>query len=108
MLRRRVTCIEYTGVVFLCSFFNRDSRELVVLAVAAAVLVAQDQDEVAVGKMAAFFTLMGDTLAMFALQPGLFQSCRALCLPEQQKQKQEEETEQEEAQGQEVIVPKNL
>ena len=93
----------------MCSFFNRDSRELVVLAVAAAVLVAQDQDEVAVGKMAAFFTLMGDTLAMLALQPGLFQSCRALCLPEQQqKQKQEEEPEQEEAQGQEVIVPKNL
>ena len=66
----------------MCSLFDRDSRELLVLAVALSVLLAQDQDEDTVGKMAAFFTIVGDTLALFALQPNLFRDCRSLCPPE--------------------------
>jgi NADH:ubiquinone oxidoreductase subunit K len=61
-----------TGVIFMCSLFDRDSRELLVLAVALAVLLAQDQTDDEVGKMAAFFTIVGDVLALFALQPNLF------------------------------------
>jgi NADH:ubiquinone oxidoreductase subunit K len=56
----------------MCSLFDRDSRELLVLAVALAVLLAQDQTDDEVGKMAAFFTIVGDVLALFALQPNLF------------------------------------
>ena len=61
------------------------------LAVALAVLLAQDQEDETVGKMAAFFTLVGDTLALFALQPGLFRCCRSLCLPTSEPDKEEEE-----------------
>ena len=74
----------------MCSLFDRDSRELLVLAVALSVLLAQDQDEETVGKMAAFFTIVGDTLALFALQPNLFRNCRSLCLPESEPDKEEE------------------
>ena len=56
------------------SLFSCDGRDLLVLAVALSVLLAQDQDESQIGRMAAFFTLVGDTLALLALQPGL-------CLP---------------------------
>ena len=56
-----------------------DSRELLILAVILAVLFAQDQDEAEIGRLAAFFTILGDTLALFALQPGLFQGCKRLC-----------------------------
>ena len=65
----------------MSSVFNRDSRDLLVLAVALSVLLAQDKSEAEVGKMAAFFTIVGDTLALFALQPGLFQCCQSLCEP---------------------------
>ena len=74
--------------------FDRDSRELLVLAVALSVLLARDQDEEAVGKMAAFFTIVGDTLALFALQPNLFRNCRSLCLPESDTE-EEGETEED-------------
>ena len=50
-----------------------------ILAVILAVLFAQDQDEEEIGRMAAFFTILGDILALFALQPGLFQRCKRLC-----------------------------
>ena len=73
----------------MCSLFDRDSRELLVLAVALSVLLAQDQEDETVGKMAAFFTIVGDTLALFALQPNLFRSCRSLCLPESETDKGE-------------------
>ncbi|MDY3905713.1 MAG: hypothetical protein SOZ47_02785 [Lawsonibacter sp.] len=77
----------------MCSLFDRDSRERLVLAVALSVLLAQDQDEAAIGKMAAFFTIVGDTLALFALQPNLFRDCRSLCLPESRKTDEEEKEE---------------
>lgn len=63
----------------MCSLFDSDSRELLVLAVILAVLLAQDQDQDQIGRMAAFFTIVGDVLALFALQPGLFNCCRSLC-----------------------------
>lgn len=62
----------------MCSLFDSDSRELLVLAVILAVLLAQDQDQDQIGRMAAFFTIVGDVLALFALQPGLFSCCRGL------------------------------
>ena len=74
----------------MCSLFDRDSRELLVLAVALSILLAQDQDEDTVGKMAAFFTIVGDTLALFALQPNLFRDCRSLCLPKSDTEKEDE------------------
>ena len=46
-----------------------------------------------IGKMAAFFTIVGDTLALFALQPNLFRDCRSLCLPESRKTDEEEKEE---------------
>ena len=43
-----------------------DSRELMALAVALSMLLP-------LGRLAAFFTVVGDTLALFALQPDLCQ-----------------------------------
>ncbi len=59
----------------MSSLSCRDSRELLVLAVAVCVLLAQDQDAASLGVMAAFFDVMADVLALFALQPDL---CRGL------------------------------
>ena len=50
-------------------------------------------DNEAIGKMAAFFTIVGDTLALFALQPNLFRDCRSLCLPESRQTDEEEKEE---------------
>ena len=42
-----------------------------------AAALAKDQDADAIGQMAAFFTVLGDTLALLALNPGLAeQVCR--------------------------------
>ena len=49
------------------------SRELAVLAAALAALLARDKDQEQLGRLAAFFTVVGDTLALFALQPDLCQ-----------------------------------
>lgn len=46
-----------------------DSRQLLVLAVAAAVWLARDAQGETLGRLAAFFTVLGDILALFALQP---------------------------------------
>lgn len=62
----------------MSSLFNSDTRELLVLAVALSVLLVQDKSETEIGKMAAFFTIVGDVLALFALQPGLSSSCQEL------------------------------
>lgn len=60
------------------SLFDSNSCDLLVLAVVLSVLLAQDQNETQLAKMAAFFTVVGDTLALFALQPGLFTCCKEL------------------------------
>ncbi len=62
----------------MCSLFDRNSCDLLVLAIVLSVLLAQDQNEDQLAKMAAFFTIVGDTLALFALQPGLFACCKEL------------------------------
>ena len=56
-----------------------DSRRLLILAVAAAVWLAQDTQSETLGKLAAFFTVLGDVLALFALQPELFAKAACLC-----------------------------
>ncbi len=61
----------------LSCFFRRDSRELLVLAVAVCVLLAQDQDEEALDVMSAFFEVVGDVLALFALRPDLCKRLRS-------------------------------
>ncbi len=63
----------------LSRLFRRNSRELLVLAVAVCVLLAQDQDEESLEVMSAFFEVVGDVLALFALQPDL---CKCLRLAE--------------------------
>ena len=60
-----------------------DSRRLLVLAVAFAVYLAQDADSSTLSKLASFFTVLGDILALFSLQPDLFQN---IVLPNQEKQ----------------------
>ncbi|MEA4934353.1 MAG: hypothetical protein VB071_12365 [Lawsonibacter sp.] len=60
------------------SLFDSNSCDLLVLAVVLAVLLAQDQDQNQIAKMAAFFTVVGDTLGLFALQPGLFTCCKEI------------------------------
>ena len=63
----------------MSSFFQSDSRDLLILAIVFSVLLAQGQSEDEIGRMAAFFEVVGDVLALFALQPGLFQGCKKLC-----------------------------
>lgn len=48
-----------------------DSRELLALAIALSLCLARDQGQAELGRLAAFFTVVGDTLALFALQPDL-------------------------------------
>lgn len=60
-----------------------DSRRLLILAVAAAVWLAQDSEADTLGKLAAFFTVLGDILALFALQPELFEQAASLCRAEE-------------------------
>ena len=58
------------GVVFVSQCFKPgDSCQLLVLAVGAAVYLAQEMDSEGMSKMAAFFTVLGDILAMLALHP---------------------------------------
>ena len=42
-------------------------------------LLAQDQDSGQLGRMSAFFTVLGDILALFALQPDLVERYQGLC-----------------------------
>lgn len=63
----------------MSSAFSSDIRELLILAVVLSVLLAQDKSEQEISKMGAFFTIMGDVLDLFALQPDLFQRCKRLC-----------------------------
>lgn len=48
-----------------------DSRELLALAIVLSLCLARNQDQAELGRLAAFFTVVGDTLALFALQPDL-------------------------------------
>ena len=51
--------------------FPQDSGTLIVAAMILACTLAKDQPSAEIGRMAAFFTLLGDTLALMALHPNL-------------------------------------
>ena len=53
----------------MVSGFRPDSGQLIVLSSALAAMLAQGKSPEEIGRMAAFFTLLGDTLALLALQP---------------------------------------
>ena len=57
------------GWSFLSHMFSRNSYILLAAAVLLAVLLAWEADVDERGRMAAFFTVLGDTLALLALQP---------------------------------------
>lgn len=59
--------------------FPPGSCELLTLAVTLACLLARDQNEDQLARMAAFFDVLSDTLALFALQPGLAERCSGRC-----------------------------
>ena len=58
------------GWSFLSHMFSRNSYILLAAAVLLAVLLAWEADVDERGRMAAFFTVLGDALALLALQPG--------------------------------------
>ena len=57
------------GWSFLSHMFSRNSYILLAAAVLLAVLLAWEADVDERGRMAAFFTVLGDALALRALQP---------------------------------------
>lgn len=57
------------GWSFLSHMFSRNSYILLAAAVLLAVLLAWEADVDERGRMAAFFTVLGDALALLALQP---------------------------------------
>ena len=66
-------------MVVLGQLFRGGSQELLAIAVILALLLAQDQDSGQLGRMSAFFTVLGDILALFALQPDLVGRYQGLC-----------------------------
>lgn len=52
----------------MCSDSRPDSRQLIVLSSVLAVMLSQGKTTGEISHMAAFFTLLGDTLALLALQ----------------------------------------
>ncbi len=57
------------GVVVLSSIYNANSGELLTMAVALSAALAQGQNQSQLAKLGAFFTIVGDTLNLYALQP---------------------------------------
>ena len=55
-------------MVYLSCQFNGSSEALVLLAAAVSLQLAQGKDAETLGLMAAFFTVPGDNLALYALQ----------------------------------------
>jgi len=49
--------------------YNANSGQLLTLAVAFSAALAQGQDQAQLAKLGAFFTIVGDTLALYALDP---------------------------------------
>ena len=63
---------------------NGNSGLLMALASALSFLLAQGHDSEQIGRMAAFFTLLGDSLALLALQPGERRGESAPCVQQSQ------------------------
>ena len=51
------------------SIYNANSGELLTMAVALSAALAQGQSQEQLAKLGAFFTIVGDTLNLYALQP---------------------------------------
>ncbi len=60
----------------MLSFHCADSSQLFAAATALSSALAQGKSHEELARLAAFFTLVGDTLALFSLQPG--QDCAPL------------------------------
>ena len=58
----------------VCNKFPEDSHVLVLAAVIMACVLIKDQSLEDIGRMAAFFTVLGDTIALLALHP-VYQPC---------------------------------
>ena len=56
-------------MVLLSSLYNANSGELLTMAVALSAAIAQGQSPEQLSKLGAFFTIVGDTLNLYALQP---------------------------------------
>ena len=54
----------------MSSIYNANSGQLLTMAVAFSAAVAQGQSQSQLAKLGAFFTIVGDTLALYALEPG--------------------------------------
>lgn len=53
----------------MSSIYNANSGELLTMAVALSAALAQGQSQEQLAKLGAFFTIVGDTLNLYALQP---------------------------------------
>lgn len=53
----------------MSSIYNANSGELLTMAVALSAALAQGQSQSQLAKLGAFFTIVGDTLNLYALQP---------------------------------------
>mgnify|MGYP006985828524 CR=1 FL=1 len=56
-------------MVILSSLYNANSGQLLTMAVAFSAALAQGQSQAQLAKLGAFFTIVGDTLALYALEP---------------------------------------
>ena len=53
----------------MSSLYNANSGELLTMAVAFSAALAQGESQAQLAKLGAFFTIVGDTLNLYALQP---------------------------------------
>ena len=56
-------------MVFLSSIHSAGIRQLLAMAVALSTALAQGQSQTQLARLGAFFTIVGDTLSMYALEP---------------------------------------
>lgn len=54
----------------MSSIYNANSGELLTMAVALSAALAQGKNQTQIAKLGAFFTIVGDTLNLYALEPG--------------------------------------
>ncbi len=57
-------------MVNLSTIYNANSGELLTMAVALSAALAQGQSQAQLAKLGTFFTIVGDTLSLYALEPG--------------------------------------
>lgn len=55
--------------IYNSNIYNANRGELLTMAVAFSAVLAQGQNQNQLAKLGAFFTLVGDTLSLYALQP---------------------------------------